>query len=92
MGGLVPEGGSGPGGSCLVLGWGAWWRPPKTATAVGGTHPTGMHSCFLMSLQQTFMFYLCSTRVGVACTVASGSRNPPLLGCVPFAEILTIFK
>ena len=25
---------------------GAWWRPPRTATAVGGTHPTGMLSCF----------------------------------------------
>ena len=23
----------------------AWWRPSRTATAVGGTHPTGMHSC-----------------------------------------------
>ena len=41
-----------PGG--LVLGgvWslggggGTWRRPPETATAVGGTHPTGMHSCF----------------------------------------------
>ena len=45
----------GPGG-CLVLG-GAWSREgvpgpggflvetPRTATAAGGTHPTGMHSC-----------------------------------------------
>ena len=24
---------------------GAWWRPPGTATAAGGMHPTGMHSC-----------------------------------------------
>ena len=31
-------------GGCLVRG-GAWWRPPPTATAAGGTHPTGMHSC-----------------------------------------------
>ena len=42
--GVVP----GPGG-CLALGGpglgGAWWRPPQTATAVGGMHPTGMHSC-----------------------------------------------
>ena len=36
---------------CLVLGGlvsgDAWWRtpPPETATAAGGTHPTGMHSC-----------------------------------------------
>ena len=38
-------------GGCLV--WGGllregvtWWRlPPGTATAAGGTHPTGMHSC-----------------------------------------------
>ena len=35
--GLVPEGG-------------AWWRPPKTATAAGSTHPTGMHSCYLLML------------------------------------------
>ena len=31
-GGLVP-------GGCLVE------TPPGTATAAGGTHPTGMHSC-----------------------------------------------
>ena len=36
---------------CLVLGGvpglgGAWWRPPRTATAADGTHPTGMHSCY----------------------------------------------
>ena len=24
---------------------GDWWRPPLMATAEGGTHPTGMHSC-----------------------------------------------
>ena len=39
-GGLVPAGGGGvpaPGG--------AWWRPPPTAIAASGTHPTGMHSC-----------------------------------------------
>ena len=24
---------------------GVWWRPPQTATAAGGMHPTGMHSC-----------------------------------------------
>ena len=44
-------GGSAPEGGCLVPGrvflrGGAWWRPPGTATAAGGTHPTGMHSCF----------------------------------------------
>ena len=35
-----------PGGRCLLPG-GAWRGPPGTATAAGGTHPTGMHSCFL---------------------------------------------
>ena len=39
----LPGGVPGPRGG-LVLG-GAWWRPPGTATAAGGTHPTGMHSC-----------------------------------------------
>ena len=40
-GGLVPSGGSGTGG---VPGG----DPPGTATAAGGTHPTGMHSCLIM--------------------------------------------
>ena len=38
-----------PGGTCSGVvpspGGGAWWRPPRMATAAGGTHPTGMHSC-----------------------------------------------
>ena len=52
VGCLLP-GGSGPGGGgCLLLGEGVWSQavpdgdtPPCTATAAGGTHPTGMHSC-----------------------------------------------
>ena len=48
-GGCMVPGGSGPGG-CMVQG-GTWQRtPPPTATAVGGTHPTGMHSCFYNSV------------------------------------------
>ena len=41
-----PRGVPGPGG-CLVLGGGCLVEspPPGTATAAGGTHPTGMHSC-----------------------------------------------
>ena len=52
----VHGGGSVPGG-CLVLegvcSWGvpglggAWWRPPGMATAAGGTHPAGIHSCYI---------------------------------------------
>ena len=43
---LVPVGGLVPGGvGCLVPG--VAWRPPGTATAVGGRHPTGMHSCLM---------------------------------------------
>ena len=56
-----PQGWSDPGG-CLVPG-GGWsgglgprgWVPgepnPQTATAAGGTHPTGMHSCYDLFLQ-----------------------------------------
>ena len=42
----------GPRRGFLVLG-GAWWRlpPPRTATAAGGTHPTGMHSCLRSDLK-----------------------------------------
>ena len=36
-GGFLVRGVPGPGGS--------WWTPPP-ATATGGTHPTGMHSCW----------------------------------------------
>ena len=58
-GGACSQGGSAPRGSAPgvvpgrggillpggLLRGGAWWRPPQTATAAGGTHPTGMHSC-----------------------------------------------
>ena len=39
---LLPEGvwSGGPGGD-----------PPRTVTAAGGTHPTGMHSCFYLFLR-----------------------------------------
>ena len=41
-GGVLSRGGwSGPGGM-------PGGEPPGTATAAGGTHPTGMHSCFLL--------------------------------------------
>ena len=46
--GVVPT----PGDACsggLLLPGGAWWRPPPTATAASGTHPTGMHSCYWFS-------------------------------------------
>ena len=37
---------------------GAWWRhPPGTATAVGGTHPTGMHSCLVWQLEEMLFFF-----------------------------------
>ena len=38
-GGVPALGGSGPGEGLVET-------PPPTATAAGGTHPTGMHSCF----------------------------------------------
>ena len=57
-GGVWSRGVPGPGGvwsqgGCLVLGkgglvpggWVSGGDPPRTATAAGGTHPTGMHSC-----------------------------------------------
>ena len=39
---LVPGGESAPGGGVP----GGDPPPPRTAIAVGGTHPTGMHSCY----------------------------------------------
>ena len=44
-GGVPARGGSGPGGSGLVPGGVPGGDPSGTATATGGTHPTGMHSC-----------------------------------------------
>ena len=41
-----PEGGLVLVGGGLVLGGVPGGDPPGTATAAGGTHPTGMHSCF----------------------------------------------
>ena len=57
LGGCLALGGACSGGVGLV--WGVWsWGcvpgpggasgDPRTATAAGGTHPTGMHSCSLV--------------------------------------------
>ena len=49
LGGGVLLWGSAPGG-VPAPGIGVCGDPsPVTATAVGGTHPTGMHSCFIHS-------------------------------------------
>ena len=46
LGGSCPRGVPAPGGP--APGGGARWRhAPRTATAAGGTHPIGMHSCFV---------------------------------------------
>ena len=45
VGGCFLRGVLPPRGGVLPPG-GVWWRPPGTATAAGGTHPTGMHSSF----------------------------------------------
>ena len=47
-GGAAPEGSAAPGGLLLqggLLPGGGGVETPLTATAAGGTHPTGMHSC-----------------------------------------------
>ena len=49
----------------LVLGRCAWLRTPRTATSAGGTHPTGMHSCFF----DLFRFRVC---VRTMCTDPNG--------------------
>ena len=48
--GCVPAAGCVPAPRGYTRG-GDWWRPPGTATAAGGTHPTGMHSCLTNVIQ-----------------------------------------
>ena len=70
---LVPGECLPPGGGAWSRGGGAWsWGgpggdPSGTATAAGGTHPTGIHSCFYISclspdLQYFIMLY-CSVEL-----------------------------
>ena len=33
-------------------------KTPQVATAAGGTHPTGMHSCFIIKLNSTFYTHI----------------------------------
>ena len=48
-GGVLPLG---EGEASSRGGRGAWWKPPRTATAAGSTHPTGMQSCCRIILEQ----------------------------------------
>ena len=48
-GGVPGSEGVWSGGVAWSRGGGGFWsprRPPQTATAADGTHPTGMHSCY----------------------------------------------
>ena len=74
-------------GGCLVPGgclfWGvsgprgvsapdrARWRPPGTATAAGGTHPTGMHSCFAYK----FISFSWTIKKSRTCLLKSATHN-----------------
>ena len=49
---MVPGGLLLVGGGCLVE------TPPPTATAAGGTHPTGMHSCWVLFLPPVMFFHV----------------------------------
>ena len=89
----------GGGGGCLVLG--AWSRgvcawsqggpgrdPPEMATAAGGTHPTGMHSCYILiftvrkrSCRKVMFLHLSvnySVHGGVSASVHAGIHHTPL--------------
>ena len=70
-GGGAWSGGSAPRG-------GAWWRPPRTATAAGGTHPTGMHSCLTKFLPTTAWKWNERNWTGV------GRLDPPMLTQINF--------
>ena len=50
-GGSAPGGHAWSGGGGLLLGGVPGGDPPGTATAAGGTHPTGMHSCYIIQFQ-----------------------------------------
>ena len=61
-GGCLVSGGCLVGGMrCLVPG-GANGGDPRTATAAGGTHPTGMHSC-LLSFHRTTVLIKVHVRI-----------------------------
>ena len=49
--GVSARGESARGGACSG---GVWWRPPRMAIAVGGMHPTGMHSCLIIFLTNEY--------------------------------------
>ena len=56
----VPGTGGAWSGGCMVPGVPGGDPPPPTATAAGGTHPTGMHSCSLFSYK-----CLCTVNFGI---------------------------
>ena len=73
-GGVCPGLGVCPGG-CLPEGIcpGRHTLLPKTAIEAGGTHPTGMHSCFLMKL-------FANKNNSFAAANSSAQEEKPILG------------
>ena len=50
---------------------GARWRPPGTAPVAGGTHPTGMHSCFAYK----FISFSWTIKKSHTCLLKSATHN-----------------
>ena len=87
-----------PGGGVLPPGGCAWWRPPGTANAAGGRHPTGMHSysycvsfiyCVLlvtvwicMFVVGNFPFTSCNCRPFVLVSYSGVGRRRVIAHCV----------
>ena len=77
LGGLCSWGVCCQGGSAAE--GGVWWRPPPMATAVGSTHPTGMHSFCLYLYSHHIRLYTRHYLLLIACYEshwnASSSNN-----------------
>ena len=61
--GVPPPGGDVPGGDPL---------PHGTATAVGGTHPTGMHSCIIIRLNKMHEYHVSHLQMTIAICALRG--------------------
>ena len=85
-------------GACVavggVRGWGDVWQEGayvagEMATAVGGAHPTGMHSCFKIFLGGHMSFYgATDTLVSDFCYVFSGFQSQ---GGQPYSHLVEAY-
>ena len=81
----------GCGGACVVAERGPVWDTMRYGQWVGGTHPTGMHSCEINAAIRVFPYYSKLTKLAF-CTTSNGNKLEMVTNGMNFTANLQLLR